>query len=134
MAEIVERIPVLASGDVYPGRCACPHQRKTVDVVGADWLLEPGDVVFGNALGQVQGLFCRERTIGIDEKASDADRVAGYSDPLRVANRVAADFHFDPATAVVPHPATKLFAQPRVGVAGEPAAAVDRDGVAAAAE
>jgi hypothetical protein len=43
-------------------------------------------------------------------------------------------FHFDPTTTIVLDPAGKLLAQLRVGIAGEPTAAVDRYCVTAATE
>ena len=133
-AKIVEVVTILAGGDVHPGWRALAHQREAGKIIRVHRLFEPPNVVFGNALGQRQSLFGRERAIGIDEQAGLADRGTCSGDPLWVARRVAANFHFDPTTTIVPDPGGKLLAQPRVGIAGEPTAAIDRNGVTAATE
>ena len=130
--EIIEVVAILPGGDVHPSRRARPHQREPVDIVRAQRFLKPCNIVFRDALGQRQRVFRRERAIGIDEQTGIPDRVACAGHALWVARRVAADFHFDPATAIVLDPAGKLLAQPRIGVAGEPATAIDRHGIAAA--
>ena len=133
-AEIVEIIAVFAGGDIHAGRRARAHQGQPPNVVGADRLLEPGDVVFAEAFGQCQRLLCRKRAVGVDKQTGVADRAQRCRDALRIALGLAADLHLDPATTVALDPAGKLVAQPLVGIAGEAAAAINRDAVAALPE
>jgi len=109
-AKIVEVVAILAGSDIQPGGGTRPHQRQPGNIIGADRLLEPSDVVFGKVLGQGQGLFRREGAVGIDEQAGVTNRVARRSDTFGVARRLAADFHFYPTAAIAFCPTGQLAA------------------------
>ena len=131
---IVEIVGIFAGGDGHAGRRAVAHQAETGRIVGGDRLLEPADIGLATRFDEAQRRLHRKSAVAVDEKLVVADGAPGGHRPLGVALGIAADFHFDEATAVNLGPMRKLLAQLLVGIGGEAAAAVDHHLVAAAAE
>ena len=58
-AKIIERVAVLAGGDVHAGGRALAQQPQAVEIVGGDRLLEPGDAVLGEGRPSASACFAR---------------------------------------------------------------------------
>ena len=106
-----------------------------MQIVRRNRLLEPAHVLLRREL--LRQLECLLRTIGavgVDEQTGRPDRLLRRRDAGRVALGVSADLHFDPAATVFFYPARELTRELAIIVAGEAAAAVDRNGIAIAPE
>ena len=112
---------------------AQPGQAR--EVVRGHRLLEPSHVeLVRTARERLRGLLA-QRAVGVDEQMDAvADRAARHLHTPRVFHIFGADLHLDGRAPIAPCPGGKLVCQLRVGIAGEPTRAVERDGIANLAE
>ena len=89
-AEVPGGVAVLAGGDLHAEGGALADLGETGEIVGGDGLFEPGDVLFGERVSELECLRDGVGAVGVDEEGDiGTDGFAGKSHTARVVGGVA---------------------------------------------
>src|SRR5215469_4635741 len=128
LAEVKQVVAIFARCNAHSAWHAFAKQSQPFEIVARHWLLEPGDIVVGDALGHRGRLLAVVAAVGVDKEPDIADCIAHGGNSLRVGDRVASDLHLYPAHPII-GAAAELPPETRYRIVGEAAAAVERDAI-----